>query len=287
MGVDTSGLAQAQWAVGRYQMELPASLGAANLKAAEALKKAMQASYKKATVSSLPNTWATIANKNLKPEFWGGSSFQVLARQGIINTHPLVETGSLGQAVDDIDVTAFSNGGDVGAVMALNLPRAGSDCHFPFQERRDKEFVYAWVHEFGAGPTRAMYKFGWAEWGHFAIPKRPWIERGMKEGMAAARTIVATAAAKAQADFQGRVGSRGGRGFLNFNMGSLFWDLVSIAMPPTNLYAYWGAMNDYLSMMQGNFTVGSFGTWVNHYAMGSVGISRNVYRRKLRNALYH
>jgi hypothetical protein len=288
MEVDTQGFAHAQWAVGQYETELPFFMNKACLSAAQAMKKALQKSYEQATRSSKPNTWATILNKNLKPEFWGGSSFQTLASKGYINAKTLVETGSLAQAVEDTDVFVSSSKGSVSAVVAMSLPRAGSDCHFSHQTRRDTDHVYAWDHEFGAGPAKDMYKFGVMAWGNdWSIPKRPWIERGTRNGLTVARTTMVNAAASAQANFSSRANYRGGRGVLDFNLGSLAWDIISIMMPPTNLYAYWGAANDYLSMMSGSFTMSSFASWIGRYAMGSTGVSRNVYRRKLRNALYH
>jgi hypothetical protein len=289
--VDTSDLTKLRWATAAYQRQLPEVLSVSTEAAAKAMKESLQASFKKATVQSKPNTIATILNKNLRPEFWGGYGFQYLASRGIINTKPLVETGTLAQAVEDTSVTISRAMDATYAVVYMALPMAGDDCHFSRQRRDNQDFVYAWAHETGAGPSSKMYKFGVMAWGNeWEIPKRPWIEAGSREGLAKAKAIMARGAAQAQANFEASVASIGGRGFngmsLDFDLGISFWDLVSLVIPPSSAYAVIGALDDYSHMMTGAFEFGSLRPWITRYVAGGMGMTRNVYKRKFRRALY-
>lgn len=146
--------------------------------AAQAVKAEIGKSYKDAMQNSQPNTPATANWKRYWYFMSPGSIF------------PLYASGNLKSAMDNIETKIYPFGASkIAAEIGISLPEAGEEGFVP--GRKDTRRIYLWSHEFGVNWSSKMHKFGIKEWKHFRIPKRPFMGKGIQNGLRAAQGIIA------------------------------------------------------------------------------------------------
>lgn len=237
-----------------------------------ALKHKVVESYIDAKATSLPNTRATSEVKGRgKP--------------------PLYDTGALEASLRAASTDLQAYHGDLVGTYTLTFPVAGQRVYYSRlingMRRREADFPYVWSHEMGAGPSRAMKRFGYLP-GKWKVPRRPFLARGIREGMEAARGIV-------NAGLVGIVREMNGLDALQlpyprFDLTKEFkwsgYDTLAMYAPPSALYAVGGRLSDFTSSLEGSFGLEHLGPWFTAWGMGSMGLTKKVQRRKMRRRIW-
>lgn len=208
------------------------------------------------------------------------------------NKPPLMDSGSLLQSLLDGEakmVTASVTNGksNIVAEYSFNPPTAGSDVMFPElgQVRKNPDYQYWIVHEYG-GKT-PVHPFGLYQNKMFIMPKRSFLRAGLKKGVRdGVAVIMSDTLAEIKKGLKKFKASPWVRLNMEREMQTQTWDFISVALPPSAIYAQIGMGFDITGFMQGTFTSIRVDNWLMAFAKGQGGLTKKVQRRKMRRKLW-
>jgi hypothetical protein len=225
----------------------------------------------------------------------------------------LVDSGDLEQAVTEWDenkeILLVQTGESYHLEVNWSLPMAGMKGVYGAKRSRP-DYVYMWAHEGGTENTITNILAHRSKGGFALIKaKTPWrlpqrdffidgVQKGIDKGsqLAAANMYAAT-------DLE-TISKRApyvSTGTYKFpmppGMGGLlpkllpamsFTSLIWYVVPPSQMYAVIGMASDIMGFLKGSFfSFGMFGGYARQVAWGQVGMTKKIYRRKIRGGLWY
>lgn len=236
------------------------------------IKQELAKAFDSATMGR-PNTPATVA-------------WKLFAYGGV--GRPLVGSGALSRAVKNPEILATITPTHNHIEITFDFPEAGQAVAYEGQKRANPNYSYVWSHEYGATGSR-MFKFGIKEWGNFSVPARPFLQKGISEGMKRSRLFATNEFVSFSADMK-KMFSPTFKMETGINMQREFHittaDVMMTLLPPSAMYAMLGGGMDYFNMLSGEFGMDNVGQWMMQMGKGTIGATKLTQRRKLRKWLW-
>lgn len=301
--------------------QVPQILAYYSKRAADTIKKSVMQFYQLATITSAPNTLATMLAKDgnvMRLTESGRLSMAVKnttvevnmgpgGQQSAVNVAPMAPFGfaqhsnrMLSSKVSHLAGGFNMNMGVISGSVNFDFPTAGHTGTLPgpiygtflrnvHRRRENPDAIYPIFHEFGTSGSPRMFNFGVPALGkHKGYPRRQWIIPGIEQGARGAAIMMQAAWSMLyQAYYRaGRVRMPGSGNMFLRDWNPRAADVSYMIAPPSQHYSTFGMASDMRGVVTGAFDRLNATAWLSKYVRGMAGVSKRVHMRGIRGSFH-